>query len=448
MLRHKASDIVEFRQLEQLLATSAPAALAPERREALRQRIFSQLGEQEAAPAGLRLLQLRERWVMVPAGVSLAAAIIAGAVLTSESVSTPSGAGIVARAVGDVLVDGQPSADVRPGATLVARSSTWVSVGPDIRVGLDRGTVLRYDYSGGSVALHLFSGNVTVATNVGGVNLDGQNWGAVLAAGTLVSASTVEGQTTFRVEEGTAVLTIAGTTRSLGPGDSPVQIGGSPSAPPSALPSSRGATGSKNAGGVLVSGPASSVPTSPGAPRDTSAWGTTPPLQSPPDRPSADVAAAEPAAGAGGAPAQGSSGIPAGTEPAAPTAPAAAAGGSPGSSPAAPAAPADGGSSAPALPDPTAAAGNPHAAVAPSGNPHTAAVPTGNPHSAAAPTANPNAVSTPAPAATDPAPGKSGSAPGQVKKAAAPSPTPSPASTPTQDPAPGNSGAARGRNKS
>ena len=480
MLRRKAGNIVEFRQLEEMLARSAPSGLSVARREALWLRISSQLGEQDQAPATLRFLPPRERWIAIPAGAGLAAAIVAGAVLVAEHMSSPTN-GVTAHAVGDLLVDGQQSNDVQPGAMLVARSSTWVSVGTDIRVGLDTGAIVRYDYANGSVALHLFSGDVTVAATVSGVNLNGDGWSAVLGPGTLVSASTVAGYTSFQVEEGTATLTFGGSTRTLGPNDPAVHIGnGAPTAPSSdeIPPVGRGV------GDTAI----------PSAPAGTDAGTTAPHSQS--SRPTDTTSSST-------APPDGTTAPPSNGAVAPPQ--------SPGQSSSAPAADppgrlvedtpggnANGSQAAPPSenhPDPGAGATQPNPPAPGTGsgngngngagasgdspaNPHDSGTATGNPHGTTDTPANPNASDPPANAhasdpsanphaagdgsdtgAVAPAPGNSADAPGQEKKLADPSsPVTTPAGTTSSAPpnaqgnaasAPGHTGdpRARGRRK-
>ena len=433
MLRRNADNLLEFRQLEQVLATAGPPGLSDERREALRLRIFSQLDEQSPAPSGLRFLPPRERWVVFPAGAGLAAAVIAGAVLLAEQITASPDSGITVHVVGDVLVDGQRSSEVQPGAMLVARSSAWVSVGPGIRVGLERGAVVRYDYVNGSVALHLFAGEVTVATTKAGVNLNGEGWGAILGAGTLASASTAGGQTTFRVEEGQAALTVSGRTRTIGPQDPAVHIGASfQPFPTGSAPVSTNRDEPRPVPSVAVAGtrpadekappvdPAAGVTTSPapeaagGSSTSTPGGGTT--GQKPPEL-RVDGGPADPAASY----TQGSAG--------------------------------SGSTSGGSVASPPASSGNSNSATVPMGNPHTAADPTGNPHTAADPTGNPRGSGNTIPAAsplTGPTPveqGNSGNAPGHNQDTPGSGGTPTPvAATPTPT-TPGNSGNAPGHNK-
>ena len=73
MLRRKPDNTFEYRHLEFALGSSRPLPLTPERREALRLRIMTSLGPQDARAR--RGLALREHWVAVPATIGVAAAI-------------------------------------------------------------------------------------------------------------------------------------------------------------------------------------------------------------------------------------------------------------------------------------------------------------------------------------------------------------------------------------
>lgn len=412
-------------------------------------RIFSQLGEQDPARGRRVPVRLRERWVLVPAGAGLAAAVIAGAVLGAEHHESAQGTALTARVSGDALVDGQPSGEVNPGATLIARSNTWVSVGPDVRVGLAPGTVLRYDYVNGSIALHLFSGSVTVATNASDVNLNGQDWAAVLARGTLISAVAIDAQTTISVEEGSASLVVAGTKRTLGPSDPAAVIGGATTSTTSTAdegtigpgrPEKSTGAGAGDRPSPSGEGPSASTTPTPGA-GQTTAPGTPP-----------AGALATPAAGAGGQTLPGLDILPARPAPGLLLA------ADPGDDTTVSAVPIAPPSSSGAVDStatattPTTDAGSTGGGPVAGGNPHPADDPAGNPHTADDPTGNPHDSSTPAPAvsptatATPPAPGNSGNAPGHNKDGSGGGDSPQATSTPEPS-GPGNSGNAPGHNK-
>src|SRR5512142_1910654 len=107
MLRRRPDSTYEFRQIEAALRSARPKPLSAERKEALRLRIMSRLGEQELARPGLRVLH--ERWITVPAGIGLAAAIFAGArIVAEEAPWSTGGSTVVAHATGSMLVDGRP----------------------------------------------------------------------------------------------------------------------------------------------------------------------------------------------------------------------------------------------------------------------------------------------------------------------------------------------------
>ncbi|HMO53627.1 MAG TPA: hypothetical protein PJ994_03915, partial [Tepidiformaceae bacterium] len=68
MLRRRPDNIYEFREIERMLYSIQPPALAPDRKDALRSRIMASLGEQdELRRAALPLLpEFRERWIAIP----------------------------------------------------------------------------------------------------------------------------------------------------------------------------------------------------------------------------------------------------------------------------------------------------------------------------------------------------------------------------------------------
>lgn len=78
MLRRRPDDTFELRFIEEALHSFAPPRLSAERKEALRLRIMSSLGEQEQKQPGFGILP-RERWVLVPAGIGIIATILAAA---------------------------------------------------------------------------------------------------------------------------------------------------------------------------------------------------------------------------------------------------------------------------------------------------------------------------------------------------------------------------------
>ena len=82
MLRRRPDNTFEYRDIERVLYASAPNTLSPERKEALRLRIFSQLGAQDEARPGLAGTA-RERWIAIPVGVGIAATVIVGGFMES-----------------------------------------------------------------------------------------------------------------------------------------------------------------------------------------------------------------------------------------------------------------------------------------------------------------------------------------------------------------------------
>ena len=78
MLRLRPDHTFEFQLVETLLAQLEPGPLTESHRAALHARIFSRIGAQEPllrGPGGLP--RLRPAWIAIPAGVGIAAAIVA-----------------------------------------------------------------------------------------------------------------------------------------------------------------------------------------------------------------------------------------------------------------------------------------------------------------------------------------------------------------------------------
>lgn len=110
MLRRKHGNTFEYLAVEQVLRRTAPPPLSDDRLEALRLRIMANLGPQEArTPEFLGVT--RARWVALPAGLGVAAAL--GAALRADLPQGEDGAPAAAVSVGSVEVAGL--AGVRPG---------------------------------------------------------------------------------------------------------------------------------------------------------------------------------------------------------------------------------------------------------------------------------------------------------------------------------------------
>src|SRR5690348_11515427 len=91
MLRRRPDNTFEFVIVESALETAAPGGLSAERREALRLRIISHIGEQLPAPRRTAAIfgapSFKSRWVVVPAGVGIGIAVIATLRATQDSAS-------------------------------------------------------------------------------------------------------------------------------------------------------------------------------------------------------------------------------------------------------------------------------------------------------------------------------------------------------------------------
>ena len=101
MLRLRHDDSFELRLVEEAVVSLAPPRLSDERREALRTRIMSTLGPQDAAPQRRLGVVANERWVLVPAGVGVIAAILAAAIAAVD----PQQAGVELFGGGDQIAD-------------------------------------------------------------------------------------------------------------------------------------------------------------------------------------------------------------------------------------------------------------------------------------------------------------------------------------------------------
>ena len=208
MLRRKHGNTFEYLAVEQVLRRSAPAPLSDERREALRLRVMANLGPQEArAPEFLGVP--RARWVALPAGLGVAATLVA---LLRADLPGGEGAGHdVAVSAGSVEVDGLAGGRPGEGQLLVARSAAWVALGKAATVGMGPGAAIRYDERDGQFSLFLESGENTVANSGAAMELAGTGWRARLTAsstatirmtGTLVQFEVVEGSITVFDGEG------------------------------------------------------------------------------------------------------------------------------------------------------------------------------------------------------------------------------------------------------
>ncbi len=233
MLRRRPDNTFEFREVERMLYSIQPPALAPERKDALRARIMESLGEQEALrQAGILTPAFRERWVAVPAGVGIAAAIIGGIYLQRGLTDTTGSDHGEATFAGQLNLDGAPVNAIRPGPTFVAAMYTHVSLGGDVALMLQTGTSFRYEERDGEVTVYTGEGLATLATGDRPANLVGANWSARLSVNSsaefLVSAQMV---TVNGISGVVSVVHGAGVASALTAGDTVTFSLGEPARP-------------------------------------------------------------------------------------------------------------------------------------------------------------------------------------------------------------------------
>ena len=196
-----------LRELEQVFRASAPSAFEGARREALRSRILSSLGEQErrqrwlpASPAG--------RWVAMPLGAGLAVAIVA--------VSWPA-AGRIVFDRGAGTTDGALVMRLEPGEALAAYDPTTVlSTGNRVQADIAPGGRVRLLDDGPVFRLALDAGSSTFSATGRQMEIMGSGWTLTMRDG--VASVVSAGQTaTVTVTDGAArVETPSGVCTALG----------------------------------------------------------------------------------------------------------------------------------------------------------------------------------------------------------------------------------------
>ena len=202
MLRRRPDNTTEFRVVEAVFETAGPLTLSVAARERMRHRIFSRLGEQEGSASFLGLPS-RERWVAVPAGIGIAATIIASVKVSGRDAApaTPSDRA-VAYALGQVIVDGLPRSSAYPGQRITATSEAWITIGERVRINMEEGAELEV-LDSGATAVQLYGGEATFVTAAAAtLTVDGPNWTARLAESTVAEIATTERSTVVRVLEG------------------------------------------------------------------------------------------------------------------------------------------------------------------------------------------------------------------------------------------------------
>jgi hypothetical protein len=270
MLRRRPDNTFEFRYVEAALEAARPAPLSPARRDALRARIFAMLGEQERRQPLIGFTP-GERWVTIPAGVGIAAAIFAAVQLARESVPTghPVRSPLSVQAAGSMEVNGREASEAFAGDRIVARGDTWLTVAASYRVGLETGTAVRFEESGDSVALYFERGRATVATANSGLTVYGSNWSAMVAPGSVATFASVRGATVVTVAEGLVTITTSdGSSHEVRPPDGHFFVPGEPGA----------ATPEPGSGDLnSVTGTPGQAPTGGALPDDGTSPGSNPP---------------------------------------------------------------------------------------------------------------------------------------------------------------------------
>ena len=185
-------------RIEALLGAARTPPLSDERRNALRLRIMRELPRQAGRP--LRASVARAGRTAGPALLACLLAAIAGAWLLGGVPGSGGGGPLVARATGDVQVNGGGSGDARPGDVIVARSGGEVAIGGDVHVGMGAGAALTFSESGQRVGLDVRAGSVTVRSDTREVAVSRGDWGASVQPSS---------EATFAVDAQSAVVSVS-----------------------------------------------------------------------------------------------------------------------------------------------------------------------------------------------------------------------------------------------
>ncbi|MCK9517747.1 MAG: hypothetical protein M0R74_01790 [Dehalococcoidia bacterium] len=229
MLRRRPDGTYEFRQVEQWLALGAPQALSPERKDALRLHIMSRLGEQDSDRQLLPPL-VRERWIAIPAGLGIAAAVLAANQNLQMRDATEDGT-TIAHANGTVLVDGRVTSRIAPGESVRAVTVSWVGVGDEVNVGLDSGAEFRYFEETSVLRIELAAGDVTVVSKRPDVVVQAATFSARMREAASLQVDEVADGRMLTVVEGTVEVRTGGRLEILRAGDRlfiPSEPGGGP----------------------------------------------------------------------------------------------------------------------------------------------------------------------------------------------------------------------------
>jgi hypothetical protein len=218
MLRRRPDDTYELLFVEQALWAARPVGLTAERREGLRLRILSALGRQEEREA--RVLALpTERWVAIPAGVGILAAILGAARLAEE----------MREALGSV----QHASPVPAGPTNDPLGRTWTDSGSmsadqpswafaeGVAAGLNGGASFDYDHQDGELRVSNVRGALVLGTDSLPVVVEGGHWHLRLAPKTAAQFDIDDAATRITAVDGTLSVHFAdGSFLLLAPGES------------------------------------------------------------------------------------------------------------------------------------------------------------------------------------------------------------------------------------
>ena len=189
MLRLRHDDSFELRLVEEAVVSLAPPRLSDERREALRTRIMSTLGPQDAAPQRRLGVVANERWVLVPAGVGVIAAILAAAIAADHQPETtqPGGA--------EQSVQRSSPRPDEP-VEYVAAADKWLAFEGGIAVGVERDSRVSYSGDPDGRVFRFLAGRATVATSENSLLVRCDAFQALLAANSIAAFET-RGATTY-----------------------------------------------------------------------------------------------------------------------------------------------------------------------------------------------------------------------------------------------------------
>ncbi len=280
MLRRRGSAVF-YREVKIAAEASRPAFSA-ERKERLKQRIMLSLGDQAQAQSPARS-RVAYQWVRVPAGVGVAATILAAASplvarLMQDDVSS---VGVLANSSGE-------TSSVEEGRLLVAGEALSLLLRDGAgRVDMDPRSAVRVRYAARVPSIEIARGRMTVASGASEITVRGTDWHSAVAGYSIVEFEQGDGVARLSVIEGHVSLRVGSATCEAGPGEA-IFIGPGPvcAVVPAATPP-----------GVVGGSEAEKAPASP---PPASAIESKP--ESPPPARSSDSASAPASTGSGSSP--------------------------------------------------------------------------------------------------------------------------------------------------